>query len=68
MAENYEWQRDRQSSADLRLEVPRFVPADRPRVERRQRQPYQPSLQPIRDKLVSRTPSRSPPVELPARQ
>jgi hypothetical protein len=66
VAENYERQRDRQSSADLRLEVPRFVPADRPRVERRQRQPYQPSLQPIRDKLVSRTPSTSPPVELPA--
>ena len=67
MAENYEWQRDRQSSADLRLEVPRLVPADRPRVEHRHREPCQPSLQPIRDKLVSRTPSRSLPAELPAR-
>ena len=67
VAENYKRQRDRQSSAELRLEVPRLVPADRPRGEHQQRQPCRPSLQPVRDKLVSRTPSRSPPAEPPAR-
>jgi hypothetical protein len=67
VAENDKRHRARQSSADLRLEVPRLVPADRPRGEHQQRQPCQPSLQPIRDKLVSRTPSRSLPAELRAR-
>ena len=67
VAENYERQRDGQSSADLRLEVPRLGPAECPRGEHQQWQPCRPSLQPVRDKVVSRTPSRSRPVEPPAR-